>query len=222
MQYPFSPLPEILKAIEATMSPARLTRFLPALSIDRNHALRTYVWNARLCEEFYIPLQFTEIALRNGIHRRLQQVFGQDWHISQKFKNVIPNRHKEDVANVTSSEMAKRGPSFTIDHVVAGLPFGFWQNLMGKGTAHLLWKYNANAVFPFAPIGTKRETIFEMLEQLRVFRNNIMHHYAIFDKNPVAEYNNIRTLMSWMCPHTLWLMSELANPAAVLLQRPQI
>ena len=180
-----------------------------------------YVWNARLCEEFYIPLQFTEVALRNGIQRRLQQVFGADWYNNPKFKDAIPVRHKDDVVNVTSSEMAKRGRSFTADHVVAGLPFGFWQNLMGKSVAHILWKYNANSVFPNAPVGTKRETIFGMLEQLRKFRNNVMHHYAIFDKNPVTEYNNIRTLMHWMCPHTLWLISELANPAAVLARRPK-
>jgi hypothetical protein len=49
-----------------------------------------------------------------------------------------------------------------------------------------------------------------------------MHHYAIFDKGPVAEYQNIRYLVEAMCPYTLWLMSELSNPAAVLQQRPQI
>ncbi|MHC2424120.1 hypothetical protein ACVII1_007121 [Bradyrhizobium elkanii] len=220
MQYPFSPLPHILTGIEAAMSPARLARFRSLPSPDKNLALRMYVWNARLCEEFYIPLQFTEVALRNGIHRRLEQSFGANWYKNQKFSSVIPNRHKEDLANVVTAETAKRGTSFTVDHVVAGLPFGFWQNLMGRGLAHILWKYNANAVFPHAPAGTKRETIFEMLERLRKFRNSVMHHYAIFDKNPVTEYNNIRTLMSWMCPHTLWLMSELANPAGVLARRP--
>lgn len=45
------------------MSQARLARYLPAAKGDRFHALRHYVWNARLCEEFYIPLQFSEIAL---------------------------------------------------------------------------------------------------------------------------------------------------------------
>ncbi len=47
-----------------------------------------------------------------------------------------------------------------------------------------------------------------------------MHHYAIFDKGPTDEYRNIRTLLQWMCPETLWFMSELSNPAAVLQRRP--
>jgi hypothetical protein len=221
MQYPFSPLPHVLNAIETAMSPARLARFHALPSTDQNLALRMYVWNARLCEEFYIPLQFTEVTLRNGIHRRLRQVYGDEWFKDLKLRNIIPDRHKVDLANVTSSEMAKRGRNFTADHVVAGLPFGFWQNMIGKGVAHVLWKFNVDAVFPNAPVGTKRETVFNMLERLRKFRNNVMHHYAVFDKNPVTEYNNIRTLLHWMCPHTLWLMTELANPAAVIAKRPK-
>lgn len=93
---------------------------------------------------------------------------------------------------------------------------------MGKSVAHVLWKYNVNAVFPKAPAGTKREDTFAKLERLRIFRNNVMHHYAIFDKSPMTEYNNIRTLMNWMCPDTLWLMTELSNPAAVLARRPHV
>jgi hypothetical protein len=222
MQYPFSPLPHILTALEKAMSPARLARFGTVPPTDKYLALRTYIWNARLCEEFYIPLQFTEVTLRNGIHRRLVQVFGPDWYKNSKFTAIIPLRHRGDLADVTTAERVKRGINFTVDHVVAGLPFGFWQNLMGKGVAHVLWKYNVNGVFPNAPIATKRETVFDMLEELRKFRNSVMHHYAIFDKNPTTEYNNIRTLLHWMCPHTLWLMSELSNPAAVLARRPQV
>jgi hypothetical protein len=117
--------------------------------------------------------------------------------------------------------MAKRGASFTADHVVAGLSFGFWHSLMGRGISHVLWKWNVKAAFPNVPVGVKREDIYGRLERLRLFRNNVMHHYAIFDKNPVAEYDNIRTLMHWICPNTLWLMSELSNPAAIILGRPK-
>jgi hypothetical protein len=124
MQYPFSPIPTVLSGIELTMSPARLARFTPP-SGDKNHGLRIYVWNARLCEEFYIPLQFTEVAFRNAIHRRLQSVYGTDWHTNPKLIATLPRRHREDLAEVITTEKAKRGASFTVDHVVGGLPFGF-------------------------------------------------------------------------------------------------
>jgi hypothetical protein len=66
------------------------------------------------------------------------------------------------------------------------------------------------------PAGQDRERVYDRVEQLRKFRNAIMHHYAIFDKGPTGEYANVRILVSWICPETLWLMSQLSNPAVVL------
>jgi hypothetical protein len=221
MQYPWSPLPQVIDGIEKTMSHARLARFTPPGG-DRNFGLRIYVWNARLCEEFYIPLQLTEVSLRNGIVRRLVGCYGPDWFQDHRLISTIPDRHKDEIRDVTISEKAKRASSFTADHVVAGLSFGFWLNLMGHSVAHILWKHNLNAPFPNLPAGVTRNDIYRRLDQFRKFRNAVMHHYAIFDKGPVAEYQNIRYLVEAMCPYTLWLMSELSNPAAVLQQRPQI
>lgn len=93
---------------------------------------------------------------------------------------------------------------------------------MGRSMQHILWKYGVKEVFPHLPVGETRQSAFERIEQLRSFRNGVMHHYAIFDKGPMAEYQNIRTLLSWMCPNTLWLVGELSNPAAVLQRRPQV
>jgi hypothetical protein len=220
MQYPEPPSSQVLDAIEKTMSPARLARFMP-LGGDRTQALKTYVWNARLCEEFYIPLQLTEVSYRNGVVRRLIGHYGPGWFQDHRFISTIPDRHKDELRDVTLTEKTKRGASFTVDHVIAGLSFGYWLNLMGHSVAHILWKQSLYAPFPHLPKDTTRENVYLRLEQFRRFRNSVMHHYAIFDKGPVAEYNNIRVLVGWMCPHTLWLMSELSNPAAVLQQRPQ-
>ena len=215
-------MPNVLAALETTMSRARLARYLPAAKGNRFHALRLYVWNARLCEEFYIPLQFSEIALRNAIHRRLVVLYGDNWFEAEKFTNVVPDRHKTEIAKVAAGERARRGNSFTSDHVVAGLSFGFWQNLMGNSLEFILWREGVRSAFPHLPCGFSREEVYKRLERLRKFRNSIMHHYAIFDKGPTDEYRNIRTLLQWMCPETLWLMSELANPAAVMQRRPPV
>jgi hypothetical protein len=188
-------MPNVLAAIEATMSQARLARYLPAAKGDRFHALRLYVWNARLCEEFYIPLQFSEIALRNAIHRRLVALYGDNWFDAGRFTNVIPDRHKQEVAKVVSDERARRGTVFTPDHVVAGLSFGFWQNLMGNRLEFTLWRDGIRPAFPNLPQGFSREEVYRRLERLRKFRNSIMHHYAIFDKGPTDEYRNIRTIL---------------------------
>ena len=204
------------------MSPAWLLRFVSSAGGDKHLALRVYVWNARLCEEFYIPLQFTEVAIRNAIHWRLCHLYSTNWFDEKKFIDIIPNRHRNELADAVAQERAKRGSKFQTDHVVAGMSFGFWLNLMGHALSHNLWRSGVRSGFPHAPVGTKREDVYVRMDQMRNFRNAVMHHYAIFDKRPSAEYQNLRVLLSWLCPDTLWLVSELSNPAAVLRQRPKI
>jgi hypothetical protein len=222
MQYPFSLLPAVLAAVEATMSPARLERYVTAAAGDRHLALRLYVWNARLCEELYIPLQFTEIAIRNSINWRLCHLYSAQWFNERLFTSIIPDRHKRELADTVAEEQKRRGAAFQVDHVVAGMSFGFWQNLMGRRLSHNLWRSGVRSGFPHAPLGTKREDVYQRMDQMRTFRNAVMHHYAIFDKGPVAEYQNLRDLLSWICPQTLWLMSQLSNPAAVNQRRPKV
>lgn len=222
MQYPFSCLPHVFANIEKTMSSARLARYLPAANNDKHLALRLYVWNARLCEEFYLPLQMVEVSFRNGINRRLQTVFQQNWPSEQRLKAILPNRHKDELAEVIGSEKAKRGAGLTVDHIVAGLSFGFWLHLMTTGPRHVLWKYGYKEAFPQIPSTISREDLYDRLDKFRRFRNSVMHHYAIFDKNPTSEWQNIQLLSGWMCPESHWLLRELSNPAAALQRRPTI
>ena len=204
------------------MSQPRFGKFVKEAGGDRHLALRLYVWNARLCEEFYIPLQFTEVAVRNIIHRRLQTIYGATWYAERRFTTVIPDRHKTELAKVISDEQARLGTKFTANDVVAGLTFGFWQNLLGRKLGYLLWRPGVSPFFRRLPRTEDRESIYRRLEQLRKFRNAIMHHAPIYDRGPMAEYQNIQSLLSWICPETTWLMKQLANPATIISARPKI
>jgi hypothetical protein len=222
MQYPFSLLPAVLTAVEATMSPARFERYVTAAAGDRNLALRLYVWNARLCEEFYIPLQFTEVAIRNAISWRLSHLYTNHWFDEPNFINVIPERHKTELVGIVAEQKRKRGSAFAPDHVVACMSFGFWQNLMGRHLAHIFWRAGVRCSFPYMPAGTKRADVYQRMDDMRNFRNGVMHHYAIFDRRPAAEYQNLLALLSWICPESLWLVKQLSNPAAIIARRPTI
>lgn len=204
------------------MSQARLARYLPGSNGDKHLALRLYIWNARLCEEFYVPIQFTEITLRNAIHRRLSELYRENWYDDHRFIDILPDRHKEEVRSTAASEKSKRRRAFTADHVVAGLSFGFWQSLLGSKYAFVIWKDDSirNAL-PHLPNTLGRPFVYDRVEQLRKFRNSVMHHCAIYDKGPTREFANIRDLLTWLCPDTLWLMQKLANPAAILQRRPR-
>ena len=160
---------------------------------------------------------------RNAIHRRLCLVYREDWFADSRFIDILPDRHKNEVRYNVTAERAKRQAAFTVDHVVAGMSFGFWHSLLGASHAFVIWKDDSiHLSFPHLPRTLNRDFLYKRVERLRSFRNAVMHHYAIYDKSPTREFANIHELLTWLCPDTLWLMKELANPARVLQQRPPL
>jgi hypothetical protein len=131
-------MPNVLSAIEASLSPARFTPFVREAGGDRHKALRLYVWNARLCEEFYIPIQFTEVAARNSISTALSDTYGNHWYDDSRLIGILPDRHKNELAAVTAKKKSDRGSAFSKDDVIAGMTFGFWVHLMKNNYAFMM------------------------------------------------------------------------------------
>lgn len=203
------------------MSPARLRRFSGGTGGDSHRAFRQYVWNARLCEEFYLPLQIAEISVRNAIHQTLTRRFGVDWPTEAGFTAQLPDRYKAEVRKVVADERAAKGRGYTVDHVVAGLTFGFWVHLLTSRYDALLWQGGVKRSFQNIPKGTSREDVYVMVDRLRVFRNRVAHHFAIFDRRPMAEYQNLLELVGYICGETEWIIRQLSNPAKVIGNRPR-
>jgi hypothetical protein len=221
MQHPFSLMPNVFAAVESALSPARLGRYLPA-SGDKQMALRLYVWNARLCEQFILPVQLAEICVRNMLNQELILKFGALWYENPSFLSPLPDRLKLEINQAVRTEQAQQGSRFTVDHLVSALSFGFWVHLTTQSAIRLLWGGKLPPAFPNLPAGTKDRQVFDKIDRLRKFRNRLAHHNAIFDKGPAAEYRNIQDIIGWISPDTLWLMRQLVNPAAVINQRPRI
>lgn len=204
------------------MSPARLVRFSSGAGADKHRAFRQYVWNARLCEEFYLPLQIAEISVRNAIHKTLTRRFGGDWPTNRGFVDQIPDRYKREVRKVVADERAARGAHYTVDHVVSGLTFGFWAHLLTASYDHLLWQGGVSRSFPHIPRGTTREQVYRKVDSLRAFRNKVAHHFAIYDRRPMAEYQNLLEIVGFVCPESEWVIRHLSNPAKVISARPRL
>ena len=221
MQSPFSCLPPVLNAIEQTLSPARLARFDESAEGNKHLALRLYVWNARLCEEFYLPLQLAEVAVRNAIHYTLTRRYGQNWFENSSITSQLLDRYQRELQMLVESLREKFRSGFSADRVVAGLTFGFWVNLLTARYENLLWQQGLQRSFPHIERSLGRRAAHAKIDQLRLFRNRVAHHYAIFDQSPTTEYRNIQEILSWVCPETVWLMRELANPARVIGARPR-
>ena len=76
----FSYSDEFLDALQASLSRERLGTYLDAAGGDQEGAIRLHVWNTAVSAAFYGPLQGLEVALRNAIHRRLSERYGEAWY----------------------------------------------------------------------------------------------------------------------------------------------
>lgn len=208
--------------VERVISPARLGRFSGTVGGDKHKALRLYIWNSRLCEEFYLPIQIAEVSIRNSIHYTLTRRYTGQWYCNPAFVDMLTLKYKSELQRKVSERKQAKGNDFTVDHFVAGMTFGFWVNLLTSRYENLLWQQGMRRSFSSISNGTSRETVYQKVNQLRVFRNKVAHHYAIFDRRPAAEYQNIQDIVSWSCKDTLLLMKQVSNPSRVINMRPTI
>ena len=222
MQHNFSCAPATLQAITGTISQSRLGRYLPAAKGDIQYALRLYMWNARLCQEFYIPSQLTEIAFRNTLSKGLEARFGTNWYIAAGLVSGLPQRLQDEIKRARYTEFKNHGTSMTSGHIVSAMSLGFWVHLVSSNPRRLIWKGSIKQMFPSLPNHIQDADIHTKVDKLRKFRNRVAHHNAIFDRKPVGQYQNIQDILSWICPETLWLMKQSANPASILATRPHI
>lgn len=131
------------------------------------------------------------------------------------------NRLKIELRETRTKETGKKGLRVTTDDIVAGISFGFWSHLLTVNFDHILWKGGISHAFPHAPAGTTRQNVHDRVDALRLWRNRIAHHYAVFDRRPTAEYQNLMEIVRWINPDMLWFMRELSNVTLVINQRPK-
>jgi hypothetical protein len=221
MQAPFSCAPATMRAIEATLSVPRLARYMTAANGDPHLALRLYLWNARVCEAFYLPCQIAEVACRNAIIASLIDLYGLHWNREERFRTILPHRLRDQLDRLTADQRPQHGNPSDAWHVVPGLTLGFWTHLLTKSFDFTLWKRGVTRRFPHVPPGTTRGDLHLRIDQARVFRNRIAHHEAIFDKRPTAEHNNLLTIVGWICPDTQWLLAQLTDVPRAINIRPR-
>ena len=222
MQDQFSCLPAVFAKIEATLSAARLKRYLPAAGYDHQFALRIYVWNARICEQFVIPMQFVEISVRNRLNQALIGRFGPRWFQHPAFINQLPKRTKDDISKSIAENHSWHGADLNADHIISSLSFGFSVQITSAASTRSVWGGKLPGLFPHLKPGVSSAQIYSKLDQIRIFRNRIAHHNAIFDKRPLHEFRNIAEVTGWICPDTLWLVRQLSNVSGVINQRPRM
>jgi len=222
MQPPFSCVPSTFQSLENALSAPRLGRYLGEAKGDKHYALRLYVWNGRLCEAFYLPSQIAEVATRNTIHKALTDKHGVDWFSRGAFLCTLPDRLRKELDEVMRKEREIYGTATTVNHFVSGLSFGFWVHLLTKNYDGVFWPVSFATCFPNKPKTVNRQTLYDKIERLRVFRNRLAHHKPIFDRTPKSEYQNLLEIIGWMCEETRWFTLQISHIDQTINAKPQI
>lgn len=219
MQLPIEPTEPQLTAILAAVHDDRIDRFLPAAAGSREDAFRLYCWNCRLCEAFYLPLHFAEIAVRNAINSHLINKYGGEWYINRALIGSMDPDRQSDFDKVLQAEKMRHGDAMTCHHLVSELSFGFWQHLLTKRFGRIVWTGGIKDAFPNAPNDIERQQLYDRLEAIRKWRNRIAHHKPIFDRGPSAKHQDLLQLVRWVS-HDLadWVTSSSQVTAAIQLR----
>jgi hypothetical protein len=173
-----------------------------------------------MCEAFYLPLHFAEIGCRNAIHAALLMACGVKWYENQTFLGLLNDRFRAELEDAIADEGAQHGKSLTAHHIVSALTLGFWEHLTTKRFQRLLWNKGIQPYFPGAHKDHSRESLHELIESVRRWRNRIAHHRAIFDKSPSRKLADTMELIKWVCGSTaVWVLTA-SSVQAVINKRP--
>jgi hypothetical protein len=208
-----------LSQVEASVSIGRISRYLPAAA-GRSHALKLYIWNANICEAFYLPLKFAEIVTRNAILQALRARYGSTWYADGRFASQLSKHYKRQIGKAITDETDQHGAAVTDEHVISALSFGFWEHLSTTRFDHLLWRTGVHNCFPYAPVSLTRLELHNRIDTLRQWRNRVAHYKTVFDKKPNKKLRQALDLIGWVCPDTRTFVSHVSRVTHVVSARP--
>jgi hypothetical protein len=220
MQLPIEPNEHQFVALTRAVHDDRIDRFLPAAAGSREDAFRLYLWNCRLCEAFYLPMHFGEIAVRNAIHEHMIDRLGEKWFENKALIGTLDETRRSALAELLLTEKRRHGDALTCHHLVSELSFGFWQHLLTKRFGRIIWGPGIRSAFPNLPNAMDRQEVHDRVEVVRKWRNRIAHHKPIFDRGPSAKYQDILQLTRWVCHDVADWVASASDIAEAIDLRP--
>jgi hypothetical protein len=209
----------VLDALECTISRERIGTYLEAGGFNRVRAMRIYLWNTRMSECFYFPLQCAEIMLRNSIHEAFSNAYSADWPIDRKFERHVGETTIAAIAKV-QSRIADAGHLITTPRIVAGLSFDFWAMMLTSKFDRPVWQTRLHRIFPHLPKDVPRRALATRIIRLKEFRNRIAHHEPILHVNHSDVQKDILEIIGHKCPHTADWVAHHSRVHIILRERP--
>ncbi len=221
MQENFLPNRNLESALMASLSAARLGRYLRDSGGNRPSALRLYDWNVRLSQSLYVRLQIWEITLRNRMNAFLCDKFGMDW----PHRPVLSQLRKSDLDRLRTSvlrQKRRRGLDLpTTDMIVADLSAGFWVAMFAQRYSRMFgWPDNLQKVFPYSRSHTRHQ-IFELNGRVLEIRNRVAHHEPIYHLDLTRLDDDLNVLLNGMCQGAAAYADKACRFNVVLRQGPE-
>lgn len=176
-------------SLSSFLSTPRFNDYLDRCGHDSTEAARLYAWNHEIASTFLGPLAILEIAMRNTMNSVLSAEFGPDWISDPHSCNLLPGDRKkfEDTAARIQNQKGKPASN---DQIVASSSFGDWVRLLDSGDARskmfnydkTLWEPALQYAFPNREEVGRKE-LHGKLNSLRSFRNRVVHHEPIHQRN---------------------------------------
>ena len=183
---------------------------------DHASTLSRYLLNLALSEALYPALQFSEIALRNAVHRELSARCGTDAWYDLPLARLTPWQQVKVVE--AKDALGKRRKPLTSGRIVAELPFGFWTGFFNHCHARTgIGSYLAKTAFPHAPAPEQYQSkLDKRWLDIRDLRNRVFHHERILHwKDLDARHRAILEIIAWMSPELRDLNNSLDRFVAI-------
>lgn len=199
----------------------RLSPYMREAKDELELALRLYEWNADLTAALWLPLCHLEVGIRNAFSVGLQVMHYEKGGPGSWVEDPGAILRQNEIAEIDAAKyrIVSKGKSATVGQVVSELNFSFWRYLTGKPYKATLWPYLARA-FNHAP-DRLPSTIAKPLVRLHRVRNRIAHHEPVWNHEPMASYQDIRTLAGYMSPVFCDWIEGLSEIDAVWRQDPR-
>ena len=201
---------EFFQSLKQALAEERLSAYTgngasEAITIAR------YFWNMALCESLYSPLQISEIALRNTIHRNLDaKVCKATWYTDPD--NTRLTHWQQTKVKNAIDEIQKRGKSITEGRVVAELNFGFWTAFFDNRHASTgLGSHLAKNAFPhLQPHLRGIKHLNQRWREIRNLRNRVFHHERILHWRDLQDkHDRLMDSIGWISPELLEMAQTL-------------
>jgi hypothetical protein len=201
---------KVIEALQRAFSKKRIDLFTSAASSPTvRNAWAMTLWNGRVSAALWTEIGWTEVIVRNALHRELALLSQRQIGTREWFNNLDRLGIPGPKVDKALAELDRRGKPHTEAYVVAGLSLGFWGQISAKGDASSLWLRQLHRAFP----GQPHAEVAKAMKTVHELRNRIAHHRPICKGRPEANIaslldatNAMRTLIAWTAPEVASLL----------------